>query len=227
MLLDQRLAAGLLAGDTRAAPESNGTSLMSSASMICSEIVELLTGGGRAVVRPAIHWRLSSDEQVAALREPVVIEHRVHPLLPLRALVREQMAGSGPGRGDRGCARAGSTTPAAARSTKAPADAARRPSRSWHASSGPCSAAASAGSARVHLGADPARAPRPRTASPSSPQAPPRGPHPRKRTRNFRTAARSAGTILARETSGGDRVFPIGVSAAARNAGRRCCRQTR
>jgi len=56
-------------------------------------------------------------------------------------------AGSERGRGDRGCARAGSTTPATCRSAAALADDGRRPSRSSRASFCP-SEPASAGSAR-------------------------------------------------------------------------------
>jgi hypothetical protein len=69
---------------------------MSSASMIWERDVELLAGGGR---EPQAGDPLAAleREQVAALREPVVVEHRVHPLLPLRSLVREQMTGPDPG----------------------------------------------------------------------------------------------------------------------------------
>ena len=57
-------------------------------------------------------------------------------------------AAAAPGRADRGCDRAGSTTPAAARPSTAPADAGRPHDRPSRASSGPCSPAVSAGSAR-------------------------------------------------------------------------------
>ena len=68
---------------------------MSSASMTSSETSSCSRAAGS--VRSAIHRRFSSVEQVAPLREPLVIEHRVHSLLPLRSLMREQMTRPDPG----------------------------------------------------------------------------------------------------------------------------------
>jgi hypothetical protein len=57
---------------------------------------DLLAGGGRErqVGKPLA---FIEREQVAPLRDPVVIEHRVHPLLPLGPLMGEQMPSPDPG----------------------------------------------------------------------------------------------------------------------------------
>ena len=88
------------------------------------------------------------------------------------------MPAAHPGRGDRADALAGSTTPAAGRSAAARADAGRRPSRSSRAASCPLARSSLPAPRDAHRRRF-AGAPRPRTASPSSPPTPPRDPRPR------------------------------------------------
>jgi hypothetical protein len=122
---------------------------------------------------------------------------------------RERLLGDEPRDHDRGAgvveldaerAVGRSTTPGAGRSITTPGDAARQPSRSSHVVcclSGHSSPPARQGAVPRR----PARAPRPRTASRSSPPTRPRDLPPLNWARNFRTSARSAGAILARDTS--------------------------
>ena len=76
--------------------------------MIPSATVELLArrGGQRQAGDPRRPF--SQREQATALREPVVIEHRQHPLLPLRSLMRQRVPRPDPGAEIQMCA-AGST----------------------------------------------------------------------------------------------------------------------
>jgi len=113
-------------------------------------------------------------------------EHRLDPLLPFTALMRQRMAQPHPCTQTEDVIEAGSTTPATARSSTTRADAWRPRDRSSRAA---CCCACQL-SAPVQPGARPLRpvaAPRPRTASRSWPLAPPRAP-------DHRIAARPANT---------------------------------
>ena len=75
---------------------SNGISLSSIASITLSAIVSCSrAAAGR--LRPASHSRCSAVSRLRCCGTPVVIEHRVHPLLPLGPLMGEQMPGPDPG----------------------------------------------------------------------------------------------------------------------------------
>ena len=105
----------------------SSASVIAIATMICSR-----AASGRRPARAMRGLRRSAGATRVG-EQPVVVEHRTDPLLPLAALVDERVTNPTlePNRAD---GRAGSTTPAAARSSTAPADASRQPGRSWAAS---------------------------------------------------------------------------------------------
>ena len=108
----------------------------------------------------------------------------------------------------RGCARARSTTPAAGRPSTARADAWHRPDRSWGASFAPAERRSPPARRRAR-GRRSLAAPRPRTASPSSPPTPPRA------------AGRQTGPGTAAHRRGRARAHATGRSRPSR------CRPTR
>jgi hypothetical protein len=73
--------------------------------------------------------------QLAARRQPVVVEHRLDALLPLAALLAQGVAQADPGAQIEQVDPAGSMTPAPARSSTAPAGAGRPRDRTWRAPS--------------------------------------------------------------------------------------------
>jgi hypothetical protein len=71
---------------------------------ICSSIISIISiaigSCSRATFgsfRAATRSRFGERQQLAGVRDPVVVEHRVHPLLPLGALMHEHGADTEPG----------------------------------------------------------------------------------------------------------------------------------
>ena len=93
-LINQRAAAGLRARIARSA-RSTGPICTSIASIISSAIVSCSAPRRAASARRP--FAVGERQQLAGVRNAVVIEHRVHPLLPLGALMHQRVPAPHPG----------------------------------------------------------------------------------------------------------------------------------